>query len=887
MGEVYRARDTRLARAVAIKILPGRLASEPGARERFEREARTISQLSHPHICALYDLGHHEGLEYLVLEFLEGETLACRLERGSLPLEQTLRFGAQIASALGTAHQKGILHRDLKPANVMLTGAGVKLLDFGLAKALPGPSDPEAAGELAALPTRTELTQEGRILGTVPYMAPEQIEGGRLDARTDIFALGAVLYEMATGKRAFEGKSSASLMASILEREPPPIASLRPQAPAAFDRLVRVCLAKRPDDRWQSAADVARELSWIAESKGEAPETSRAGAAARRGGKSRMAWVGLALLAAGALAGWLAARIGGGWAARAPASGAASVERLSIVLPERAPLASASATPFAYLRNSLAVAPDDSRIACVSVTDDGGTQIALRRADQFDPSPIPGTEGGFDPFFSPDGRWIGFFTFDSLRKVSLDGGAPLTLAAIVNPAGGTWCDDGTIYVAGDEGTSLWRISAAGAASGGKAMQVALEGGAPLPAYPHCLPGSKGLLMTMVERYEASDAAGEPVRFRQPLTSDHMSVGLLDLPEGRTPRPLVARGYAPQYAASGHVVFARSGTLMAVPFDLARRAVTGPEAAMVNGVSMCSIALPTAQYAISPAGSLLDVPGGDQARTRLVWVDRQGKIAPTAAGPDLFGSLKLSPDGKRAVVEVGGLQDDVYVYDLGDGRRTRITSDGRSGRRGMWHPDGQRVIFYSKSDHHWVIKRVESDAAPELLAGIGGFFTSWSAAGTLAGERSGRIWTGTLERQTAITDAGGEWGALVAPNGRLVAYTSSRTGIYQVFAQPIPPTGQEWQVSADFGEEPIWSADSAELFYRRHSQWWSVPFAAGRPGSPRLLFQGPFLNALGPSYDVAPDGRFLMALPPATGAIRVLQWTRNWTDELSLRLPQPR
>ncbi|HET8948733.1 MAG TPA: serine/threonine-protein kinase, partial [Candidatus Polarisedimenticolia bacterium] len=263
MGEVYRARDTRLQRTVAIKVLPEKHAAGPAARERFEREAKAISQLSHPHICALYDVGRHEGLDYLVLEFLEGETLASRLARGPLPIDETMRFGSQIAAALGTAHRNGIVHRDLKPGNVMLTRSGVKLLDFGLARAVPGSGAPADRGSSQAA-TRTELTQEGTIPGTVPYMAPEQIEGGTIDARTDIFALGAVLYEMVTGKRAFEGKSTASLMAAILERDPAPLAEVRLESPAALDHLVRVCLAKTPDDRWQSADDVSRELAWIA-----------------------------------------------------------------------------------------------------------------------------------------------------------------------------------------------------------------------------------------------------------------------------------------------------------------------------------------------------------------------------------------------------------------------------------------------------------------------------------------------------------------------------------------------------------------------------------------------------------------------------------------------
>jgi serine/threonine-protein kinase len=318
--------------------------------------------------------------------------------------------------------------------------------------------------------------------------------------------------------------------------------------------------------------------------------------------------------------------------------------------------------------------------------------------------------------------------------------------------------------------------------------------------------------------------------------------------------------------------------MSSPFDPVALAVTGPEAPVLDGVMMCSLSASAVQFAPTRAGSLFFVPGADQARTRLVWVDRQGRVTPTAATPDLFGTVKVSPDGRRALVEVGGVQNDVYVYDLQDGRRIRMTSDGKGGRRGLWHPDG-RVIYYSEGDHHWVIKPVEGDATPQPLPSLDGFFTAWSATGVLAGERDGRIWTGTLDHQTPITAAGSEWGATVSPDGRLVAYTSARTGNYQVFAQPNPPTGREWPVSSDFGEEPIWSRDSKELFYRRHGEWWGVAFTKEGPAPPRLLFRGDFVNPFGPSYDVAPDGRFLMAQPPSTGASRELQWIQNWTTEL--------
>jgi serine/threonine-protein kinase len=563
-------------------------------------------------------------------------------------------------------------------------------------------------------------------------------------------------------------------------------------------------------------------------------------------------------------------------------SASRTAHRFSVVLPEAAPLAPPSSTPFNYLRPSIAVSLDGSQIVYTSKKREGGTQLYLRRADDYIPKPIPGTEGGFDPFLSPDAQWVGFFTFDSLLKVSLKGGAPLTLATVVNPVGGTWCDNGTIYFSSDEGDFLWSIPAAGAGGGQPALRVRLDADVDHNFYPQCLPGGSGLLLSMGGANGAARQARRNTSLGAPLSADYAEVGVLPLPlREHRPRPLIARGYAPQYAASGHIVFARGGNLVAAPFDLGQLRVTGPEAAVLNDVSMCSVSLAAAQFTMTRDGSLLYVPGGDQGRTQLVWVDRKGHIEPTAVAPNLFGMFNLSPDGKRAAVEVGGIQNDVYVYDLRDGRRVRITSDGRGGSRVLWHPDGRRVVFHSQADDRWVIQQVESDSGPEPLAVGEELVSSWSAGGLLAGVRQGRIWVGSLEQHTTITSAGREWGPVVSPDGALVAYTSARTGTYQVFAQRNPPTGQEWQISSDFGEEPIWSRNSHELFFRRHNQWWSVSFIGGAPGQPQLLFEGRFFNAFGPSYDVATDGRFLMALPPAaTDSPRELLWIQDWTRDLA-------
>src|SRR5215468_4407566 len=425
MGEVYRARDTRLERTVAVKVLPSHLSASAEVRQRFEREARTISQLSHPHICALYDVGNQDGVEYLVMEFLEGETLAERLLKGPLPADQTLRYGIEIADALDKAHRQGIVHRDLKPGNVMLTKSGIKLLDFGLARYAPTGA---GASSVSVLPTQagTNLTEKGTVLGTFQYMAPEQLEGKEADARTDIFALGTVLYEMATGKKAFSGPSQATLIAAIIGSEPPPISTVQPMVAPALDRVVKACLAKDPEDRWQTAHDVRLQLQWILEGGSQAGVA--APVVARRRTRERLAW---GLFAAAALA---AAFFAAGYLRRAPKPGRAV--RTSVILPEKRFL------------NFLAVSPDGAQLAFVAGTPGGKRQIWLRSLDSLTAQPLASTENSDFPFWSPDGKFLAFFADGKLKKVEAAGGPAVILCdAAPNGLGGTWSREGVILFA--------------------------------------------------------------------------------------------------------------------------------------------------------------------------------------------------------------------------------------------------------------------------------------------------------------------------------------------------------------------------------------------------------------------------------------------------------
>jgi len=433
MGEVYRARDTRLERIVAIKILPDHLADRAELRERFEREAKTISSLNHPHICTLYDVGHQDGTDFLVMEYLEGETLAARLTKGPLPLDQVLKYAVEIADALDKAHRKGITHRDLKPGNIMLTKSGAKLLDFGLAK-LSQQESPVAAAPLSQLPTAKDaITAQGVILGTLQYMAPEQVEGKEVDARTDIFVFGVVVYEMATGKKAFEGKSQASLMAKILETDPPPMITVAPMTPPALDRVVKRCLAKDPDDRWQTARDLEQELKWIADGgaqiDGAAVHSSLGGSAIKVRTLRLVSGAVLLVIALTGLAVW--------FLKPNPAPPPKLVSRFGIVPPASQRLA-------AVENSTLAISPDGRRIVYMALQA-GALQLYLRAVDRLDAQAIPGTEGGYEPFFSPDGQWIGFLVSGELKKVPFNGGASESLAPPGSGIGTViWTDQGTI-----------------------------------------------------------------------------------------------------------------------------------------------------------------------------------------------------------------------------------------------------------------------------------------------------------------------------------------------------------------------------------------------------------------------------------------------------------
>jgi eukaryotic-like serine/threonine-protein kinase len=872
MGEVYRARDTRLDRTVAIKVLPPEFSANPDRRRRFEREAKTISRLNHPHICTLHDIGHQEGIDYLVLEYVEGETLAKKLEGGPLTTEAVLRYGIEIADALDKAHRQGMIHRDLKPGNIMLTKSGAKLLDFGLAKVLPHPGGPLSATTPTAAPTASQpLTVEGALLGTLQYMSPEQLEGKEADARTDIFALGTVLYEMAVGRPAFHGKSTASLIAAILTSEPQPIATLQPIAPPALDRLVKTCLAKDRDDRWQTAHDVELELKWILEGGSLVTFPTTAPAKGIRALGRRALILSLGSLVSGAVIASLAV-----WSLKPTPP--RPVTRTMITLPPGEQLAGMD-------QPAVALSPDGSYLVYVATR--GGTQqLYLRTMDTLEARPILGTEGAINPFFSPDGQWLGFFAGGKLQKVSVSGGAPLTLSDAVAPLGASWSSQGMITFAPTTVSTLRQVSDAG---GTPQPLTRLAKGEVSHRWPEFLPGGKAVLF----------GAGPT-----PASWTNAQVAVQSVGTGKR-RDLIQAGTLPHYAPSGHLIYAQGGSLMAVPFDPQRLEVTGTAVPVVDGV-LQSIITGAAQYSFSATGSLVYVPGGVQAaHRRLVWVSRNGAEQPLAAPARAYRGPRLSPDSRRVAVAIAEQETQVWVYDLARETLTRLTLEGNSNVNPAWTPDGKRIAFESNKEGPYNLFWQLADGSGGLERLITSEYisapNSYSPDGQLLAfievnpTTRWDIWVlrlGDRKVQPFLRTSFNESAPGFSPDGRWLAYVSDESGRYEVYVQPYPGPGGKWLISTEGGTEPVWNPNGRELFYRNGDKMMAVEITTEpgfSPGKPKVLFEGKYVPTPGtfPNYDVAPDGqRFLMLKPSQSeeAAPTQINVVLNWFEELKRRAP---
>jgi Tol biopolymer transport system component len=869
MGEVYRARDTRLDRTVAIKVLPEHLSASPEIRQRFEREARTISQLSHPHICALYDVGRDGEIEYLVMEYLEGQTLADRLAKGPFPLDQTLRCGMEIADALDKAHRQGIVHRDLKPANAMLTRSGVKLLDFGLAKAMEPATSP--AG-MTALPTRADLTQEGTILGTLQYMAPEQLEEKDADARTDIFALGATLYEMATGRKAFTGSTQASLISAILRDDPPPISQVQPMSPPALDRVVRTCLAKDPEDRWQSAADIKRELQWVAEASA-AGAAAPASVASKRHSRERLAWTGFALAAAAALVfGFLSLR-------REPEPGL--VFRASILPPAN--------TRFAFHGSPPALSPDGRRIAFEAGPPNARSRLWVRSFEASDAQPLPGTEGGCCPFWSPDSRFIGFFADGKLKRINLTGGTPQTLADAPGRHGGTWSREGVILFTTDG--PLHRVPESGGASS-PVTRVDEERGELAHTWPVFLPDGRHFLY---QRYLG------PTESKQVLFGLYLgSLDSRDEKELLRVRANVAYAPASDGSSAGYLLYLQARVLVGRPFDTRRLEFTGEAFPVAEQVRLFG-ASSTAIFSVSANRVLVYQSGSGVEPSELAWFDRSGKRLESVGEPADYNHPRISHDGRRVVFVVTDTQSsdtDLWLYELARRAKTRFTFGPGVNIFPVWSPDDSRIVFASnRQGTHELYQRLTSGAGEdELVLGSKTSFrwpTDWSPDGHIAIQSRdakskfsvdvGFVSVADRKATTLLGTPFDERSPQFSPDGRWLAYASDESGRFEIYVQPFPGLGQKWQVSTGGGAYPRWRRDGKEIFFLKLPEK-TLMAAEVKPGStfaveaPKALFQTQIKwNDFGTQYDVSPDGsRFLINTLVDEGMTEALTVVQNWT-----------
>jgi eukaryotic-like serine/threonine-protein kinase len=864
MGEVYRARDTRLDRMVAIKVLPAHLADRTELKQRLEREAKTISSLQHPHICALFDVGHESGVDFLVMEYLEGRTLADRLREGPLPTDELLTLGIQMTEALDAAHRRGIVHRDLKPGNIMLTRTGVKLLDFGLAKAVQA-ADP--ASSITSLPTAAQssdpLTAQGTVLGTFQYMAPEQLEGGEADARSDIFALGAVLYEAATGRRAFEGKSQAGLIASIMAAEPPAISTSQPTTPPALDRVIGTCLNKDPEKRWQTAHDVALQLRWIQEGGSEVGIPRPV--AARRRNRERLAWVLAAVL------------------------GAAAVGQLVITMLRPAPPAPGSmrfdieAPKGLVSLGSPRISPSGKFIAFQGRDTTGAVMLWVRPLNALAAYPLPGTENTGRPFWSADSRSIGFFAGGKLKRVPVTGGPPVSLCDFGTGSDGSWGAAGSILFDGRAGDSIQVVPEGGGTPQGL-VRIDRSRNETSNGWPHFLPDGKHFVYIVFR-------TGAP---------DEIWLGML----GSTKSTFLTEGNSRvEYVEPGYLIFERAGTLLAQRFDVHAGKLSGDPFPLAEGIGTGDVGL--AHFSGSQTGTLI-YTGGETGDRQLDWVDRQGHLIERVGEAGRYYDPALSPDGRRLAVEiVDSRQDasDLWVFDLKRHVPTRLTFDRSYDYCPLWSPDGTRIAFASDRDPKGglFIKNASGTGSDtEFVTSKGRLIAAdWSRDGkTLIAHirRPNSSWdvvsidvAGDMSIQdqvaTPVIDANGR----LSPDGKFMAYQSNESGRMEVYIVTFPAGGGKWQVSIEGGFEPYWRNDGREIVYMaldRQIMTADVSYGDGvEVGIPKRLFQS---TASGTTNDrnhyvPTPDlQKFLIASRKDGERVPPITVVLNWASELKNR-----
>jgi serine/threonine-protein kinase len=847
MGEVYRARDPRMGREVAIKLSAERFS------DRFEREVRAVAALNHPNICHIYDVGPN----YLVLELVEGPTLAHRIKQSAIPLDEALPIARQIADALEAAHEKGIIHRDLKPANIKVKPDGtVKVLDFGLAKVAQASAgeDPEAS------PTVTlQGTVAGQLLGTPSYMAPEQARGKPVDRRADIWAFGVVLYEMLSGRRLFEGETTSDTLASVLAKEPD-----WGRIPPQVRRLLESCLEKDPKRRLRDIADAWRLLE-----NAPAPTVSRL----------RPPWAVAAVLAFG-----LAIALWAPWRSAVRTVEQASV-RLDFDLGPDASLGSGTGP-------SVILSPDGSRLVFVSGGQGATRHLFTRRLDQAKATPMPGTDGAYAPFFSPDGQWVGFFAQGKLKKTRIDGGEPVSLFDAPAGRGASWGEDGNIIAALDQQAGLSQVQQ----DGGKAVpvtQLNREAGESTHRWPQVLPGGKAVLFssaTVFGHFENAD------------------ITILTLKDRRRKTVLQHAGMYSRYLPSGHLIYVTKGAILAVPFDLDRLEVRGTSVRLGEVASNPNLGF--AEFDFSSNGTLAYRVGGPERLINMQWMDSAGKAVPIGIEPAYFMFPSLSPDGRRVAYTVSQeSSEDLWIYDLGRGIKARLTT-GQNTSYPIWSIDGQFVLYHATGGMFWA--RADGAGKPQPLTQskavqLTGSFTpdgKWLAYSEQIPEGGGELRIIPMENDSGQLRAGeprvfvktavGLAFPAFSPDGRWLAYADAQGGRYEVYVRAFPDNGTQVQVSNAGGLQPIWSRTGHELFYRTEDQQIMVAsytvkgnsFVAEKPRawSGRLLAN----MGLAANFDLSGDGkRFITLLavenPEPREAQSHVMLVTNFFDEVRRRV----
>jgi len=857
MGEVYRARDTRLGREVAVKVLPQHVSASSEDRARFKREAKTISSLNHPHICVLYDVGQQGDTDYLVMELIEGETLAQRIARGSLPPDDVLRIGVQVADALDRAHRAGVIHRDLKPSNVMLTKSGAKLMDFGIARGVGGADQTGASDVTATSPTTPlnpdePITAKGTIVGTFQYMAPEQLEGKRVDARADIWALGCVLYEMATGKRAFEGSTPASLISAIMRDQPREMAKLEPLTPPALERTVLQCLAKDADDRWQTAGDLRRELGWIHAAG------SRAGVptpvVTRRRTRERLKWT-LAVVSAAAIA--------------------------VLLQPKHSPesvifeLSTPSQIHFVDLPR---ISPNGLTLAFNATDSTEVSSIWVRQMNSLEARRLPGTEGAGRPFWSPDSRYLGFFTASKLMKIDLGGGPPVALCDVAGGGEGTWSKRGIILFDQQSTDSVQMVPAAGGIPTGAAHRSERETGS---AWPQFLPDGRHFLY---------------IAYGQDFASGTLKVGSVGSKESKTLGPAASRA---EYA-SKRLLYVSGSTLIARPFDPGALKFTGEPVAVAQDVEADRGG--GARFSASSAGTLVFHSGSSPANTRLTWLNRIGRQVGTVGNPGNYDTPVLSPDGRQVAVQLIATwtSSEIWVWDLSRNLGSRLTFPDQNARSPVWSPDGKRVAYS-------MIRGASFDLFTEAAGAAGRDSllysslesenpTDWSADGRwiLYNRRSQANFavgdvdiyalslTSPVRAVPVVATQYSERQATLSRDGKWIAYSSGESGEEEVYVQSFLGEGGKWRISTGGGAQPFWRGDGRELYYLAPPR--SLMVVAVEPGSPphfslpRKMFDAPDKLRYDTRNQYVPtrDGqRFLFAAPAGAGKVGTTTVMLNW------------